>query len=320
MEFRDSVAGAFGSVCLVYGGLPLDTVKLRLATQGERYGHSITKAFRSMLRSEGVISLWRGALPALASATVENTVLFTANGWFCRQLSADGSGDESKLSLAQHALAGAASGCFSATAICFPELIKCRMQFERSATGLPALRRALRDVWQQYGFRAPTVGLSALLARDLPFNTLFFLSYRSYCRGAQHLLGRKSQSELGSIEVFLCGGMAGSTAWSIVYPFDVAKSFLQTQGASTSQGTSTPSAGPISRFVSLVRTEGAGVLYRGWSAAVMRAFVANAFLFLGVETAQRAMESAWPREEGPRGGFYEHEDPTPSDSDSNRRS
>lgn len=173
------------------------------------------------------------------------------------------------------------------------------MQFERNLKGLPALRKSLPEVWGMYGLRAPTVGLSALLARDLPFNTLFFLSYRSYCRAAQALMGRQSQSDLTSLEVFVCGGMAGSTAWSIVYPFDVAKSFLQTQGAAGAGGQETgrrgEKEGPLRRFLGLVRKEGPAMLYRGWSAAVLRAFVANAFLFLGVETAHRGMAVLWPK-------------------------
>lgn len=88
MDVRDTLAGIGGSVCLVYAGLPFDTVKLRLQTQHQR---AAPPAYRGpvdcllkMAKTEGIRSLWKGATPAMASAMVENAVLFTANGYLTR--------------------------------------------------------------------------------------------------------------------------------------------------------------------------------------------------------------------------------------------
>ena len=115
MDIRETVSGIIGSACLVYTGLPFDTVKVRLQTRGAEYGHSIVRCGTTMVRRESARSLWKGALPALSSGGIENAVLFTANGFFGRLFSA---GDVDSLSLAQHAAIGGLSGVFSATAIC----------------------------------------------------------------------------------------------------------------------------------------------------------------------------------------------------------
>ena len=81
--------------------------------------------------------------PALASALIDNVVLFTLQRAFMR-LVAPGAASEEALTLPQHALVGGAAGAFSATAICPAELIKCRMQ----AVGY-AGRRGAAGAWAE---------------------------------------------------------------------------------------------------------------------------------------------------------------------------
>lgn len=100
------------------------------------------------------------------------------------------------------------------------------------------------------------------------------------------------------------GGLAGATAWSAVFPFDTIKSVVQTGvlpggGGGPSQLQQQVAAGrrvgPPPAFGEALRAvlrHGGGVrggLYRGWSAAVLRAFPANAALFWGVHTAEAAL-------------------------------
>jgi|EP00966_Prymnesium_polylepis_P306337 hypothetical protein len=66
-------------------------------------------------------------------------------------------------------------------------------------------------------------------------------------------------------------------------PFDVAKTRQQ---AGTARGPL------LSVMREIVAAEGASALFKGWTAAVARAFPANAGLFLGVEVSSRWM-SRW---------------------------
>eukprot|EP00965_Chrysotila_dentata_P087047 2873551-Pleurochrysis_carterae.AAC.3 len=81
-----------------------------------------------------------------------------------------------------------------------------------------------------------------------------------------------------SVYIFLAGGLAGCTGWSCILPLDVVKTRQQ---AGSSSGTILA----VAREIAI--SEGWQSLFKGWSAAVVRAFPANAGLFLGVEVSSR---------------------------------
>jgi hypothetical protein len=313
-SLRDALAGAAGALCLVLAGLPFDVVKLRmqLGAASAAGAAAPTPPTRNPLRllatiaaREGPRALWRGFSPALGSAMVENVVLFTAFGAL-KRLVAPSAAEEADLSLAQHALIGGVSGCFSATAICPAELLKCRLQAEAAAAAsvsasasasasaparsvggvaggssrLAALACA-RTVWRNGGARGFFAGLAPLLARDIPFNTLFFGSFRLYSRALREPLP-------GVAGTLLAGGLAGSTAWTVVYPADVVKSRMQSDiGGSGGGGV----RGAARVLAGILRQGGLPLLYRGWSAAVLRAFPANAALFFGVTSVESLLDA-----------------------------
>jgi solute carrier family 25 ornithine transporter 2/15 len=311
-HIKDTLAGAFGSVCLTYAGLPFDVVKLRMQTSGRGGGVVVIggggggsggplSVLSSLVRSEGPRVLFRGAAPALSSAFVENSVVFTANGFFTRLLLA-GKPEES-MTLGEHALVGGLSGVFSATAICPPEVIKCKMQALQAtaaaeAKGVSAAQMVVR-VWRADGARGFFAGLTPLLLRDVPFNTLFFGSYRAYGRvwaAARERVeaGGGGSASVSGAQAFACGGLAGMTAWTVVFPFDAVKSRMQ---VGVAPGSGRSGAGVLAALRGVVAEGGGGLhgvrrgLYRGWSAAVLRAFPANAALFWGVETARTVLTS-----------------------------
>jgi len=63
------------------------------------------------------------------------------------------------------------------------------------------------------GWRALYKGYTALLMRDVPFNTIFIGSYDSICYGLckwQNI----SKDELSPGSMFLAGGLSGMIGWS----------------------------------------------------------------------------------------------------------
>ena len=66
---RDASAGAFGAVCLVTVGAPFDTAKLRMQTGAVRTGKGSSPGalavILSLARTEGLLSLWKGAGPGM---------------------------------------------------------------------------------------------------------------------------------------------------------------------------------------------------------------------------------------------------------------
>jgi solute carrier family 25 ornithine transporter 2/15 len=284
-RFRDSLSGCVGAACLVLAGAPFDVVKVRLQTAQRMYAGPID-CFQSMVRAEGVLSLWKGAGPAFSSALVENAVAFTVNGLLRRWVAPL---DGSPIPVLNELFIGAFGGIFSATAICPSEVVKCRMQFMRSTdtpmyTGQKSAGgfQLFRNILTTEGARGLFAGLGPLLLRDVPFNAVFFGGYRAYLRVLAALLPSAPDGVLS----FLSGGFAGMTAWAIVFPFDVVKSRQQVAGVS-GKGI-TPST--WTTLAQIVAKGGIPTLYRGCSAAVMRGFPANAALFWGQQQSEKILQ------------------------------
>ena len=296
---RDAVSGATGAACLVAAGAPFDTVKLRI--QMGVFNGPIA-AFRQMIRNEGLLSLWKGAGTAFNSAVIENTVIFSVNGLLRRlHLAERPEGHEE--TIVEHLLTGAITGIFSSTAICPAEVVKVRMQYLRNNVVDSEVH--FRDGWQcmmhiirnEGGVRGLFAGLSPLMARDIPFNAIFFTSYRMTSTVYRKWVGLAPGDAMPSIATFLAGGTAGVAAWTLVFPADVLKSRMQVAhspaagvGPLIARNSCKPTF--MSTLRGVLQENGVRGLYRGWSAAVMRSFPANAALFWGVETADRLMRDA----------------------------
>ncbi|CAK4652143.1 hypothetical protein LEN26_008226 [Aphanomyces euteiches] len=270
LDIKETTSGGVGAVCLVYTGLPFDVAKVRLQTSSEYRGvmHCLVKS----VHNEGARSLWKGATPALASAIIENSVLFTAQGALRRIVF----GSNHKTSLIDEAMLGGAAAIFSATAITPAEVIKCRLQSSHTASS--NVFACIRGILAQNGLAGFMAGLPAVLLRDIPFSFCFFGAYELYTSTlVRWLEDHSSKRDLHPLAVLTCGGAAGATGWSLVFPADVVKSYMQVGNG----------VGFRQAFDNIRKAQGLRGFYRGWSAAVLRSFPANGALFLGVEMTHR---------------------------------
>ncbi|GMF13865.1 unnamed protein product [Phytophthora lilii] len=307
LDPRETLSGVVGACCCVYAGLPFEVVKVRLQTQGTANAYrGVTDAFRRIATEEGVLALWKGAVPALSSSIIENSVLFSANGFAKRAVLAlhaeqraqhEG---EYQLTTLDEAFMGAFAGCFSATVsggciwtmVCFgglmrvlvllqaitmPENIKCKLQFQRGHLGEG---RALQIVLLLL-LRQGLTGVACCARLPWPAGLLAEGGQGGGNQGAvPGVLGKESKNDLNPVAILASGGLAGATSWGIMFPVDVLKSRMQTASSS----------GPLSlrgAFRAVYSEFGIHGFYRGWSAAVLRAFPANGSLFLGVEMTHR---------------------------------
>ena len=172
---------------------------------------------------------------------------------------------------------GGATGVFTSIAICPMAVIKVRLQV---TTPTPGWLSEAANLVSTHGIGGLFRGLGALMFRDVPFNALFFGGYETICTAMMSFRGLKSKDDLGTPSIFFAGGAAGAIGWSVIIPFDVAKTRLQSGAAKGSL---------VALMLKIVRDEGASALMTGWSAAVCRAFPANAGLFAGVELMSRLL-------------------------------
>jgi len=292
--WHSTAAGVVGGICCVYAGQPFDTVKVRLQTQTQGRIGGYTgplDCLRKTVSQGGYRALYKGSSAALASVVTENAVLFTAHSTAKDVIKSFNPDPSANLSLGQEALAGGVAGFFSSTAITPAEVIKCRLQIQDrvSSSGVantPLKYSGLIDaavrIGRTEGLKGLFAGLPSVWMRDIPFNFVFLGSYEAFCSLATWQSG-KTREQLGAAELFVCGGLAGVSGWSIVFPMDVVKSKMQTSTATVAS-----SATQVIKHT--LKTEGVRAFYRGWSAAVLRAFPANAALLMGVEFSKRFFE------------------------------
>jgi len=272
----DTVAGFIGGVVSIYVGLPLDTIKVRLQTQGYLFRNTLDCAVQT-IRKEGILALWKGACPAVTTGIVENAVVFSANGMLHRVFCEPG---EQPTFIKLCALNGA-SAVFSGFAITPSEVIKCRLQTCLDYGEGSHISSVIKDLIRMDGVRGFFRGLGATWLRDIPFYMVFFGSYSYYKMFMLNSLYKTrnlTPDTLPAWNYVIGGGLAGSAGWFTIFPFDNIKSRQQASIANSSF---------IETAKTAVREGGIRSVYKGCLPCVLRGFPANGALFLTVELTKK---------------------------------
>eukprot|EP01095_Lingulamoeba_sp_RSL-Kostka_P002878 TRINITY_DN1379_c0_g2_i1.p1 TRINITY_DN1379_c0_g2~~TRINITY_DN1379_c0_g2_i1.p1 ORF type:complete len:286 (-),score=44.63 TRINITY_DN1379_c0_g2_i1:306-1163(-) len=282
-KHKDVLSGMVGSVCCVYSGMPFDVVKTRLQIKNNYKG--VFDCLQQTIKNESIKALWKGSLPALSSALLENSVLFTANSIFKDLFIYYRKNPEYKIKPIELYMCAGLSGVFSSTAITPMEVIKVRMINQRKKIIYKNPLDCGIKIVKKEGILGLYNGYSTNLLRDVPFSAIFLGTYDTLC----HLVVKynkdyKSKKDIPTYLIPLLGGISGGIGWSIVFPFDVIKSRFQ----STER---TSSSTIFKTFQSIIKNEGFRYLYKGVNAAVLRAIPANSFLILGVEISKRFLDN-----------------------------
>ncbi|XP_038638332.1 mitochondrial carnitine/acylcarnitine carrier protein-like [Scyliorhinus canicula] len=176
------------------------------------------------------------------------------------------------------------AGVFSTIILGPVERIKCLLQIQAGAgtSTYAGPTDCVRQLYKQSGLAGIYKGTVLTLLRDVPASGVYFLSYE----WLKDILTPKGQSvcDLSAPRILLAGGMAGVFNWMVAIPADVVKSRFQTAPDAMYPN------GFRDVFRELVREEGIGSLYKGFSAVMLRAFPANAACFLGFELSMRFLD------------------------------
>ena len=209
--------------------------------------------------NEGLNGFFRGVSQPLFTVSLIKSFVFTTY----RHLK-----DQNQFS---SVTAGAMTG-FVTALICSPlELGKIQIQLQKSkghSSKFNGYFDCFKKIFQLHGFRGLYHGLTLQLMRDSLGTSVHFTSYEFFL------------SHLSSINPtfapLLAGGLGGTVAWSIIYPFDLIKTRRQTEIFSHKQFSSSMS---IVKEI-LASKRGFKGLYTGFSASVIRAFPIHAINFL----------------------------------------
>jgi len=278
---RDLFGASIGSVCCCYIGQPFDTLKVRMQTSPNQFS-SVLGSSSQILRNEGIAAFWKGAVPTSCGMMLENCMAFGVNAALKRAFpdtNNDGTTKEGPPSLTNAFAMGAITGCCSATVLVPFEIIKAKTQIstERHITS----QQIVRQMIHKQGFKSFFVGFEGQLMRDSCFYALFFGGYQLSC----YTFRKFFPSMPDELNYFLSGGLAGMGGALFAIPFDVPKTNIQSRYDTKVVGSYFP------ELVKIARERGIVGLYAGLRPTLIRAFPANAALFLGVESGKELFDN-----------------------------
>lgn len=282
------LSGSIGGATSTLVGLPFDFVKTN--AQMSRQG-SLSTLRTVMIQDRNVLNFYRGSTPAVLSAVTENGVVFGANSVIKRLFESVAARTPGNWEVA---VLGGFAGIFSATAISPFETLKVRQQTERlraqpSASSSRATTTTtsalLRRIVQTEGSAALFRGLPAQLARDIPFNFVFFGSYELFCHRLEAMQGAANRDALSVSSLVMAGGMAGVAGWFVTLPADIIKTRMN--AAAFNKNASAIETAKRVMVDIYTKENGLRGFWRGFTAVAVRSFPVNGTLFASYSLSEK---------------------------------
>lgn len=171
---------------------------------------------------------------------------------------------------------------------------RCKVMLQVPGSKFTGPVEVVKHLWKEGGIGALYKGTGLTLARDMPGSVAYYAGYEILLNACAEMQGCERKN-VSTAAVLTCGGLAGCANWIVAVPQDTIKSRFQSAKPGKYPGGQMSAIGSIVK--ELVAKEGITGLYRGLSAAMIRAFPANAACFFGYETSLNALNEAFPKEE-----------------------
>eukprot|EP01060_Flectonema_neradi_P032246 TRINITY_DN5093_c0_g3_i1.p1 TRINITY_DN5093_c0_g3~~TRINITY_DN5093_c0_g3_i1.p1 ORF type:complete len:305 (+),score=48.91 TRINITY_DN5093_c0_g3_i1:50-916(+) len=283
---KDVTAGTISGMCSKLIEYPFDTVKVRLQSDTVGRYKSTIECFTTTLKQEGVKGIYRGVGSPIAGAMAENATLFWAYGLAQRNVkNFYGMGEKEELSLWQLCLCGSASGIAVSHVLSPVERVKCLMQLQEIGLTKTKYRNFVHcgmSTLKEGGISNLYKGHGSMLLREIPGNAAWYGCYEFFSGVFCNQLACK-KDELPSTYVALAGALGGCAYWSAFFPADVVGSRMRGADATSFSAT----------FKEIYTKQGVGGLYKGWGVTMVRAFPANAAIFVVYEKAKKELDKVW---------------------------
>lgn len=184
-SLQDILSSVVGSALCIYSGQPFDTLKVRLQVQTNATG-SAFQLLQQSIRNEGVLSLWKGSVPAFAGALAENAVAFATNGFLTRVLAPFidvRDSEKDQIHIKGPMITGGCTGAVTSVVLTPFDILKCRAQTALAlGQAYPSTSEVASKILRTQGLGGFYVGFRAQLMREIPFFALFFGSYEASCQ------------------------------------------------------------------------------------------------------------------------------------------
>lgn len=215
------VAGAIAGALAKTTIAPLDRTKINFQISNKPYSARAAVNFLiKTLRTEGLLSLWRGNSATMVRIIPYSAVQFTAHEQWKRILGINGF-EREKPGL--NFLAGSLAGITSQGTTYPLDLMRARMAVTQKAE-YRTLRQIFVRIYVEEGILAYYRGFPATLLGVIPYAGCSFFTYDLL----RNLLTVYTVAIPGFSTSLICGGIAGMIAQTSSYPLDIVRRRMQT--------------------------------------------------------------------------------------------
>eukprot|EP01080_Neovahlkampfia_damariscottae_P004227 gene4227-7564_t len=271
------LAGASARCTAAIIMFPVDLIKTRLQFQREsnKMIRTVYKngfhAFKSILKTEGFLALYKGLPIRLIYITPAAAVSFTVYEQFKQAVT----GDDTQNNLKNVAITLTAGFCarIFGTAIRTPfDMLKQQLQVENQINSeKKGLVYSIKLIKENIGYKGFLTGYQVTILRDAPFAAVYFTTYELM----KNNMNESQNSSLKPFQHFISGAVAGAIATTCTISVDVVKTRLQTQSR---LGTKEYD-GIIDAFKKIFKQEGIQGLTKGLGARLIYIMPASAMTF-----------------------------------------
>ncbi|CAG8762435.1 6884_t:CDS:2, partial [Dentiscutata erythropus] len=302
IAIKECASGTVGGITQVLVGQPFNTVKVRLQTQpipipGQPPLYSSMLDCVRKTSKEGFSAFYKGTTMPLvgigACVSIQFAVLEHMKRYFNKVNERNGN-KNSLLTNSQFFMSGAAAGIANSVISGPVEHIRTRLQVQITPTQSNSSAKksmlysgpidCIKKIYSSHGIRGIYKGQMMTMVREFHgYGTYFFL-YEFLKRSDGY---GKNPRGIESWKSYLFGALAGYGMWLIIYPLDIVKSKIQTDGF-------TPQTrkykGALDCFSRTYRYEGLRGFFKGFGTVMLRAGPVNASTFMAYELAMKGFD------------------------------
>lgn len=293
---QSAIAGGISGAFTRALAQPLDVLKIRFQLQlepiksGSKYS-SILQAFRSIIKEEGVSTLWSGHIPAQLLSISYGIIQFATYEKLtqvCREI------DSQFYSVHKHSInfSNGAIAATAATLLSFPlDTVRTRLIAEQKTNKVyKGFYNAFFTMVRKEGPSALFKGIVPTIAQVAPHTGIQFAVYKFFTESIlnriqffQRAKNISSVVESTLVANLLAGGIAGFVSKTAIYPFDLIKKRLQIQGFQEHRtnffGRQIYCNGTIHCIKLTISEEGFLALYKGFGPSILKAVFVSALHF-----------------------------------------
>ncbi|KAM0554717.1 hypothetical protein ACHAPJ_006788 [Fusarium lateritium] len=252
-------------------------------------------AVRDLVRSGGVRSLFAGNGLNVIKIMPETAIKFGSYEAAKRALANfEGHGDAKRLSSWSKFASGGLAGMIAQASVYPLDTLKFRLQCETVKDGLQGVALVRQTAVKMYadgGLRACYRGLTMGLIGMFPYSAidmgtfeLLKKSYKSYYAKQDNM--HEDDVKLGNIATGIIGASSGAFGASVVYPLNVVRTRLQTQGTAMHPATYT---GIWDVTKKTIQREGYRGLYKGLTPNLLKVAPALSITWVVYENSKRIL-------------------------------